>query len=146
MENCYAEGEVISLYSGAAGIGAYFDTAPKRCVALNKFVENKKNGVNLGRIAAFMGAANMTVVDCWATDDMKILNAGVPKTEFSGELVGVKQPHDGETKSKEFLSNMQNYLDAGWGNSWYYKVNAKGYPILLWQYNREDYNTDITGH
>ena len=41
---------------------------------------------------------------------------------------------------------MQNYLDAGWGNSWYYKVNAKGYPILLWQYNREDYNTDITGH
>ena len=145
-ENCYAAGEVISMNSGAAGIGAYFDTAPKRCVALNKLVENKKNGVNLGRIAAFMGAANMTVVDCWATDDMKILNAGVPKTEFSGELVGVKQPHDGETKSKEFLSNMQNYLDAGWGNSWYYKVNAKGYPILLWQYNREDYNTDITGH
>lgn len=146
LENCYAAGEVISMNSGAAGIGAYFDTAPKRCVALNKLVENKKNGVNLGRIAAFMGAANMTVVDCWATDDMKILNAGVPKTEFSGELVGVKQPHDGETKSKEFLSNMQNYLDAGWGNSWYYKVNAKGYPILLWQYNREDYNTDITGH
>ena len=84
------------MNSGAAGIGAYFDTAPKRCVALNKLVENKKNGVNLGRIAAFMGAANMTVVDCWATDDMKILNAGVPKTEFSGELVGVKQPHDGK--------------------------------------------------
>ena len=87
----------------------------KDALLLNKLVENKKNGVNLGRIAAFMGAANMTVVDCWATDDMKILNSGVPKTEFSGELVGVKQPHDGETKSKEFLSNMQNYLDAGWG-------------------------------
>lgn len=131
---------------GAAGIGAYFDTAPKGCVALNKLVENKKNGVNLGRIAAFMGAANMNVENCWALDGMEILNAGVPKNDFSSGLVEVKHPHEGDTKSKEFLSNMQNYFDAGWGNSWYYKVNSKEYPILLWQYNREDYNTDITGY
>ena len=146
LENCYAAGDIISMNAGAAGIGAYFDTAPKGCVALNKLVENKKNGVNLGRIAAFMGAANMNVENCWAIEGMEILSAGVPKIDFSSGIVGVQKPHDGETKSKEFLSNMQNYLDAGWGNSWYYKVNAKGYPILLWQYNREDYNTDITGH
>lgn len=53
LENCYATGDIISMNAGAAGIGAYFDTAPKGCVALNKLVENKKNGVNLGRIAAF---------------------------------------------------------------------------------------------
>lgn len=148
LENSYATGKVISMNIGAAGIGAYFDTAPKGCVALNKLVENKKSGVNLGRISAYMGSpANMQALeDCWGIENMNIVNAGVLKTTWMTGPAKTNQPHDGESQSKEFLTNMQNYIDIGWGDSWYFKVNSKGYPILLWQYNRGDHNTGITGH
>ena len=46
-----------------------------------------------------------------------------------------------DDKNKYILSI--NGMSKSFGRN---KVNAKGYPILLWQYNREDYNTDITGH
>lgn len=142
LKNCYSAGSVTSMNAGAAGIGAYFDTPPEGCVALNQLVENKVASANLGRISAYMGgkAHSVSIKNCWAVEGMQILNAGELKTEFATGIVTYKKAYDGETKSKDFLKDMDNYIKAGWSTEYWHSIlGSQGYPILKWQNERDNY-------
>ena len=156
IENCYATGVIMSNGTkGAGGIIGYSDTDIIRCVAMNSLIINQKSG-NLGRIAAHMSLVNNIQtkgVDCWATEDMIVDNAGVIKNEqdfITGSVTIVGGQYDGATKTKSFLSeyvNFETYL--GWDfsseNNIWSTTMSNGFPIFQWMYNRDDYN-QIDGH
>lgn len=150
--NCYSSGTVISSASGAGGVAGYSDVNIVGCVGLNKKIVNTTKG-NLGRLSAFMGGAPVQGVNCWALDVMVLDNGGTPKTDdqlVTGTVPVFKSSYDGESKAEDFLKNIANYEEIGWAISgqnqvWSQKTNSKGYPILLWQFNRGDYDA-ISGH
>lgn len=155
LENVYSSGIVISNNFAAGGIVGWSDASIKGCVALNKEVSNQQPG-RLGRVSATMGSVGGVIaqgIDCWGLENMKLDNAGTqkPNSELAtGVITDRNTPYDGITQTVEFLRNIQNYNQIGWKISgvsqiWSNKTNQKGYPILLWQYNRGDYNT-LSGH
>lgn len=155
LENVYSSGEVSAVNSDVGGVAGYSDSALKGCVALNTKIKTDNSNANhtIGRLAGVLGERwEDQQTDCWALKDMIIDDAGTnkPDSDLVTEPTSSHLVYDGVTKTAEFLKNIQNYATIGWKTSgdtqvWSSTTNQKGYPILLWQYERGDFNAK-SGH
>lgn len=151
FENCYATGTVTSNNFGAGGLMGWTDANIKGSVALNQAVINKKSG-KMGRVSATMGSVGGVIAqgqNVWAVSGMTLNNAGTPLNEsalITGNVTISNGTYDGETKTKAFLSDFNNYKNTlnwsstGSGQVWSSTMNNKGLPILQWLFLRGDYN------
>lgn len=154
VENGFASGKIISNTSsgkGAGGVVGWTDIKIKGLVALNSSVSNVGAGT-AGRIASAMGLVNSVIAqgeNCWATEDLVLMKSGaaVPASSLVTGQVTVKETaYDGETKTKIFLKDMNNYNSIlGWklgpNNPWASTTNKNGKPILQWLFLRGDYDS-----
>lgn len=147
MKNTYSTGKVTSNVVRAAGIAAWNDGPISGSVAMNAEIKTANKGL-IGRISSTRSSAQIT--NSWGLEGLVMLNGGVQVTD--SELVTElgSTTFDGPSKSKEFLLDINNYSQIGWKVSgqdqvWSSTMNAKGYPILLWTYNRGDFDK-ISGH
>lgn len=152
LENGFATGEILSNTSsgrGAGGILGWADSDVSGLIAFNSVVKNVGEGFN-GRISANMGQVGAVIAQgehCWASEEVKVFknDVEVPASQFNtGEIKEKNIPYDGETKSKSFLGDIDNYQNTlGWKmgpqNPWAYSLSSKGYPILQWLFLRGDY-------
>lgn len=152
VDNGFSAGKILSNTNsgrGAGGLLGWTDGDVKGLIAFNSSVENVGGGL-AGRIVTNMGAVGGVIAqgeNCWASEDIVVIknSTPVPSSSFVTGVVTVRDtPYDGETKSKTFLSDMNNYSSVlGWQlgeqNPWASTVNSKGYPILQWLYVRGDY-------
>src|SRR5690606_23753140 len=122
------------------------------CVALSEAITNKLDKSDrLGRISSAMGKVDVIAqgINCWAVEGMTIDNAGTLLNEgqlITGTVVTASTKYDGETKTKAFLSNINNYSlvlewPLGTDKPWSLTMNAKEQPILQWMFERGDYDT-----
>ena len=154
VENGFASGKIISNTSsgkGAGGVIGWTDISVKNLVALNSSVSNIGAGT-AGRITSAMGLVNGTIAqgeNCWASEDLVLMKSGsaLPSSSFvTGEVTVKETAFDGETKTKAFLSDMNNYNTIlGWklgpNNAWSSTTNKNGKPILQWLFLRGDYDS-----
>ena len=154
VENGFASGKIISNTSsgkGAGGVIGWTDISVKNLVALNSSVSNIGAGT-AGRITSAMGLVNGTIAqgeNCWASEDLVLMKSGsaLPSSSFvTGEVTVKETAFDGETKTKAFLSDMNNYNTIlGWklgpNYAWSSTTNKNGKPILQWLFLRGDYDS-----
>lgn len=153
VENCFASGKILSNTSsgkGAGGVVGWTDSKVKNLISFNESITNVGAGT-AGRIASAMGLVGGAIAqgeNCWASEEVAVYKNGakVPVSEFvTGEVTVKETAFDGETKSKAFLDDMNNYKAIlGWqlgpNNAWSSTTNKKGYPILQWLFLRGDYD------
>ncbi|MBL1408091.1 phosphodiester glycosidase family protein [Sphingobacterium faecale] len=154
VENCFASGKIVSKTAsgkGAGGVVGWTDSKVKGLVSFNVSINNDGNGT-AGRIASAMGLVGGAIAqgeNCWASEEVMVIKNGiaVPSSAYvTGEVTVKETGFDGETKTKVFLKDMNNYNSVlGWklgpGNSWSSTVNSKGKPILQWLFLRGDYES-----
>lgn len=152
LENGFSTGEILSNTSGGRGAGGiigWADTKISNLIAYNPSIKNVGDGLN-GRISANMGQVGGIIAqgeNCWAAEDVKLYKNEelVPSSAYNtGEVTERNSSFDGETKSKAFLSDIDNYQnELGWQmgsqGPWAYSLTEKGYPILQWLFLRGDY-------
>lgn len=152
VDNGFSAGKIFSNTSsgrGAGGLLGWADGDVSGLIAFNPTVENVGNGL-AGRVVTNMGSVGGVIAqgeNCWASEDVVVIKNGVPVPSSSfntGIITERDTPYDGETKSKAFLSDINNYSSIlGWElgpqNPWASTVNSKGYPILQWLFLRGDY-------
>ncbi|HEU4551703.1 MAG TPA: phosphodiester glycosidase family protein [Chitinophaga sp.] len=154
IENCFASGKIISNTTsgkGAGGVVGWSDSKFKGLVAFNESVSNVGAGT-AGRISSAMGLVNGVIAqgeNCWASENVVVLKNGTPvpaSSYVTGEVTVKETAYDGETKSAEFLKDIDNYSfilqwKLGPNNPWAATTNKKGMPILQWLFLRGDYDT-----
>ncbi len=154
IENCFASGKIISNTTsgkGAGGVIGWSDSKFKGLVAFNESVSNVGAGT-AGRISSAMGLVNGVIAqgeNCWAADKVVVLKNGAPVPSSSyvtGEVTVKETAFDGETKSSEFLKDIDNYsFILGWklgpNNPWAATTSTKRLPVLQWLFLRGDYDT-----
>lgn len=152
IQDCFASGRILSNTEsgrGAGGVIGWTDSKISGLVSFSPDIRNVGAG-HAGRISAAMGRVSGTIVqceDCWASEDVVVYknNAAVPASSYvTGVVTAEATAYDGETKSKAFLSDINNYSSIlGWElgpqKPWASTVNSKGYPILQWLFLRGDY-------
>lgn len=155
VENSWAAGEITSNSNsgkGAGGISGWFDSNVERVVALNKRLSVAGATGNVGRISPAMGSVGGVIMqgqNCWAADDMVLTRDNVPVQESeynTGEVTASQAPYDGESKTRAFLKDMDNYAsilgwDVGYGKTWASDTSDDGFPVLMWLYLRGDYES-----
>ena len=152
VENCFAAGKVLSntgTGKGAGGVVGWTDSKVKGLVSFSKDIRNVGTGT-AGRITSAMGQVSGIIAqgeNCWASEDVVVYKDGaaVPSSSYvTGTVTVAQTAYDGETKTKAFLSDMNNYhtvleWELGPYNPWASTTNSKGYPILQWLFLRGDY-------
>lgn len=154
VEDCFAGGKILSnsTVRGAGGLAGWSDSNVKGLVSFNTDIRTVGATATAGRISAAMGRVGGVIVqgqNCWASEEVAVYknNVAVPSSSFvTGEVTVQQTAYDGETKTKAFLSDMNNYSSVlGWQlgplNPWASTTNSKGYPILQWLFLRGDYET-----
>ncbi|KAA2241994.1 phosphodiester glycosidase family protein [Chitinophaga agrisoli] len=154
IENCFASGKIISNTTsgkGAGGVIGWSDSKFKNLVAFNESVSNVGAGT-AGRISSAMGLVNGIIAqgeNCWAADKVVVLKNGTPvpaSSYVTGEVTVKETAYDGETKSADFLKDINNYSfilnwKLGPNNPWAATTNKEGMPVLQWLFLRGDYDT-----
>ena len=154
VDDSFAAGKILSNTNsgrGAGGVLGWTDGDVKGLIAFNPTVENVGNGL-AGRVVTNMGSVGGVIAqgeNCWASEEVVVIKNGtpVPSSSFNTGIVTERDtPYDGQTKSKAFLSDINNYQNVlGWKlgpqNPWASTVNSKGYPILQWLFLRGDYES-----
>lgn len=150
IENCFSSGKIVSETTGsngAGGITGWTDTNLQSDVAFNIGITIGTDGI-IGRISGAMGQVSGQIAQgehCLALDDILLTKGAdqVPSTEYvTGEVTTKNGGYDGESKTKSYLGDMNNYNAIGWqigpGNPWASTTNG-GLPILQWLFARGDY-------